>query len=584
MRLIDVKTLELQEFFDPAKMPPYAILSHVWRGEEVTFQEWERVHPPSYMNPNPHHNSNTNAAITRKSGYAKIIGACRRARADGFQYVWCDTNCIDKRSSAELSEAINSMYAWYRDSKVCYAYLFDVETKPQPGSFAKSLWFTRGWTLQELLAPTHVIFFSNEWKVLGDRKTVAGQISEITRIHIGALMDRETIREYSIAQRMSWAADRNTTRKEDIAYCLLGIFDINMPLLYGEGLKAFSRLQQEIIKVSDDQSILAWDLQNPNSQPWTSSLASSPTRFRLCGSIVRDSEIEASPYSITNLGISMNVPIIKTLDTQVVLAGLNCARELRGRSDQDIMNPESISIIRQYQVWIPLRRLGQQKYLKGHLPSSKIFLHQSYPQSGHPTLTDIFIGIGAPYFIPTNAPEKHLALMSSGLFFTVASGIMLPRVRMFKEVYPLGDLYMRVLKSRGISTLSHQLLSSDNLTVFFSIYWDKDGCPVDWEHTTVVDPKLQVSNRMASQREWSCLFGELSNHSCACCNTASSLQSLHNRLRQAYGKPLEAYIKEERTPWIWVESQRLFNLFGQQEVVVDVTFRDPPRFMSARVS
>ncbi|KAI1505822.1 heterokaryon incompatibility protein-domain-containing protein [Biscogniauxia marginata] len=311
MRLIDVKTLELKEFFGGANTPPYAILSHTWTGEEVTFQEWER---------------RGTAAVERKFGHAKIVGACRRARADGLAWLWCDTNCIDKRSSAELSEAINSMFAWYHDAKVCYAYLDDVDQKPD--SFAQSRWFTRGWTLQELLAPSRVVFFDRQWGVLGDRKDLASLISDITRIHIRVLNDRSKIWDYSIAQRMSWAADRTTTRLEDIAYCLLGIFDINMPLLYGEGPKAFIRLQQEIIKISDDQSILAWDWLNSQDQPLTPALAQSPSFFRSCGSIIRDTDIGRSPYSITNIGISIEVPKVYTLLHDIILIGLNCSREL----------------------------------------------------------------------------------------------------------------------------------------------------------------------------------------------------------------------------------------------------------------
>ncbi|KAI2613364.1 heterokaryon incompatibility protein-domain-containing protein [Hypoxylon sp. NC1633] len=135
MRLIDVNTLEMREFFG-RNIPPYAILSHTWGAEEVNFKEWKHRDNPS---------------IQRKEGYAKILGACRRARAGGLEYVWCDTNCIDKTSSQELTESINSMFTWYHDSVVCYAYLSDV--KPGGAVFAQSRWFTRGWTLQELIAP-----------------------------------------------------------------------------------------------------------------------------------------------------------------------------------------------------------------------------------------------------------------------------------------------------------------------------------------------------------------------------------------------------------------------------------------------
>ncbi|RYP37989.1 hypothetical protein DL767_002717 [Monosporascus sp. MG133] len=274
MRLINVSNGELKEVF-PERAPPYAILSHVWDDDkEVTFQEWAR--------------RDTDEAVRRKSGYQKIVGACQQAINDKLEWLWCDTNCIDKTSSAELTEAINSMFAWYTNSQVCYAYLEDVDFRStrvtrSSGSTAgvlnknaeenspdsvdtedvhplieKSRWFTRGWTLQELLAPSREVFFAKDWTALGDRNQLSRSISDITGIHIGALRDRSTIWQYSVAQRMSWAADRETTRPEDVAYCLLGIFNIHMPMLYGEGIDAFQRLQRAIIKITDDQSILAW--------------------------------------------------------------------------------------------------------------------------------------------------------------------------------------------------------------------------------------------------------------------------------------------------------------------------------------
>jgi hypothetical protein len=183
----------------------------------------------------------------KKAGYSKIRGCCKAAAADGFEYVWIDTCCIDKTSSSELSEAINSMYKWYQEAEVCYVYLADVFPDISTSSFAKSRWFTRGWTLQELIAPSSVIFFDAHWRDIGTKASLVKPIAEITGIHIDALSNGRVSR-FSVAQRMSWASRRETTREEDIAYCLLGIFSINMPLLYGEGQKAFLRLQEEIMK------------------------------------------------------------------------------------------------------------------------------------------------------------------------------------------------------------------------------------------------------------------------------------------------------------------------------------------------
>lgn len=221
-------------------IPSYAILSHTWRadGGEVTFKDLDEGTGKS------------------KAGYDKIRFCAQQAGRHGLQYLWVDTCCIDKSSSAELAEAINSMFQWYRGAAKCYAYLSDVHVPEYDEgystweqAFRKSRWFTRGWTLQELLAPTSVEFFSSEGKRLGDRTSLVQQIHEITGIAVGALHG-DSLQTFSIDERFSWAAGRQTTRKEDKAYCLLGIFDIYLPLIYGEGDNAFNRLKAEIAKVS----------------------------------------------------------------------------------------------------------------------------------------------------------------------------------------------------------------------------------------------------------------------------------------------------------------------------------------------
>lgn len=167
--------------------------------------------------------------------------------------------CIDKTSSAELTEAINSMFRWYKKSEVCYVYLSDVSSCDYIlEQFKKARWFQRGWTLQELIAPDNVIFYSKEWHQFGTKAGLSAFISDIT--NIGPLfLDSENLASASIAQKMSWASKRETSRPEDIAYCLLGIFDVNMPLIYGEGTKAFLRLQEEIMTTYPyDFTIFAW--------------------------------------------------------------------------------------------------------------------------------------------------------------------------------------------------------------------------------------------------------------------------------------------------------------------------------------
>ncbi|KAG4439200.1 hypothetical protein IFR05_005321 [Cadophora sp. M221] len=232
----------LTEFFDD-DIPDYAILSHRWGPEEVTFREL------------------TDGTSKGKAGYGKIQFCGAQARRDSLEYFWVDTCCIDKSSSAELSEAINSMFRWYQKAVTCYVYLSDVSTLKRKASdasaectwesaFRASKWFTRGWTLQELLAPRSVEFFSREGKRLGEKRTLEQQIHEITGIPAMALRDNP-LSHFDIDERFSWVKTRQTTRGEDKAYSLFGIFDVQMPLLYGEGEgKSFQRLREAIDKPS----------------------------------------------------------------------------------------------------------------------------------------------------------------------------------------------------------------------------------------------------------------------------------------------------------------------------------------------
>jgi hypothetical protein len=260
MRLLHTKKIELQEF-GPREVPNYAILSHTWEEEEVTLQD---IKTNEAMEP----------TRLRKSLKGMLVAA-----ADGFDYIWIDTCCIDKTSSAELSEALNSMYRWYQEAGECYAYLADVPhnsvnrvTGVTGPEFRKSRWFTRGWTLQELIAPSSVIFLDSDWQEMGTKSNLQRDISEITGIP-GNFLLGDDLRHASIAQRMSWASKRETTRIEDLAYCLMGLFGIYMPMLYGEGERAFIRLQEEIMRVSDDHSLFAWRSQRGsrgNSRKFTS--------------------------------------------------------------------------------------------------------------------------------------------------------------------------------------------------------------------------------------------------------------------------------------------------------------------------
>ncbi|KIM67914.1 hypothetical protein SCLCIDRAFT_60339, partial [Scleroderma citrinum Foug A] len=231
--------------FSDDEATEYAVLSHRWIEQEVDHDEMVEL---AKMD------KEERDEIRRRGGYRKILQGCKQAQKDGYEWLWVDTCCIDKRSSAELSEAINSMYRWYENAKVCYAYLHDV---PDPW-FPTTKWFSRGWTLQELIAPDNVQFFNKDWQCIGDKRTLAPTLQNITGVPEHILVDGLHGNRPCVAQIMSWAARRKTTRVEDRAYSLMGLLGVNMPMLYGEGKKAFHRLQLEIIRASNDQSIFAW--------------------------------------------------------------------------------------------------------------------------------------------------------------------------------------------------------------------------------------------------------------------------------------------------------------------------------------
>jgi hypothetical protein len=226
----------LVEFFK-STIPKYAILSHTWEEDEVTFEDLQK------------------RTSTKKAGYEKIRFCAEQANRDGLQYFWVDTCCIDKSNRAELTEAINSMFRWYRMSTKCYVYLSDVSTTAVNTdeltwelAFRRSRWFTRGWTLQELIAPISIDFFCRDLKWIGSKSSLEQQIHEITGIPKSALQGA-SLAQFNDKERFSWIQPRQTTVEEDKAYSLLGIFDVQMPLRYGEGMaNAFKRLEEEIDK------------------------------------------------------------------------------------------------------------------------------------------------------------------------------------------------------------------------------------------------------------------------------------------------------------------------------------------------
>ena len=264
------------------EIPPYAILSHTWEtgDQELTFQDMIR------------------GTGRYKAGYKKIQFCEEQAKKDNFQYLWVDTCCIDKSSSAELSEAINSMFRWYKLAAKCYVYLSDVSISNSDQSehysrsgwesaFRQSRWFTRGWTLQELLAAPSVDFYSREGKWLGDKKSLELDIHELSGIAITALQGAP-LSQFSVTERMLWAANRETTIEEDRAYCLLGIFDVHFPQIYGEGAEsAFRRLRKEIAifsgkKLEPDSLIKATDISAEPRDPPRLTDASAAEKTEAC--------------------------------------------------------------------------------------------------------------------------------------------------------------------------------------------------------------------------------------------------------------------------------------------------------------
>ncbi|KAL9632662.1 MAG: hypothetical protein Q9204_003704 [Flavoplaca sp. TL-2023a] len=292
MRLIDTWTYEIREI-SPGDKPTYAILSHTWGDDEYVFSDRHDLHR------------------RQSAGFKKISSCCALAAGQGYEHLWVDTCCIDKTSSAELTESINSMYRWYEEAKICYVYLsgFCLE-QAQHGigiRFQSSRWFTRGWTLQELLAPEVVVFYDADWTEIGSKTFLKDTLSEICCINIEHLSNPK---KASVATKMSWASKRQTTREEDIAYSLLGLFGVNMPLIYGEGANAFFRLQCEIIRSSADESLFAW--RDSRMLGYSGLLATSPRCFEESGGIVpiRLKELDRPPYFLTNQGLSIEVELL----------------------------------------------------------------------------------------------------------------------------------------------------------------------------------------------------------------------------------------------------------------------------------
>ncbi len=299
MWLLDTHTLTLHFFLSPESVKEgYLILSHVWNDEEQSFQDIQRIHERCDATGEDPHDLVS----------PKVRKTCELAERHGYKWAWIDTCCIDKTSSAELSETINAMYQYYAISLVCYVHLGDMveppnmsgfktdlldPTVPKTDPFSRCQWNQRGWTLQELIAPRLVYFLTTDWAYLGSKDDFADGLALATGIPASVLRLEQKPSEFSVAHRMSWAAKRKTRRIEDEAYCLLGIFGVNMPTLYGEGRRAFQRLQEEILRRTPDTTLFAWgrsvsldDLEDCQKDARTGLLATSPSDYE-SGSAIR---------------------------------------------------------------------------------------------------------------------------------------------------------------------------------------------------------------------------------------------------------------------------------------------------------
>jgi len=331
MRLLHTRTRLLEEFLDDGSIPPYAILSHTWGKEEISFKEMADL---------------TNVDI-HKEGYRKIDMACQVAAANGYEHIWIDTCCIDKSSSAELTEAINSMYNWYMRAEVCYVYFYDLMMAPtldgegdDPAlktreDLAKCKWFFRGWTLQELIAPRNIIFFDKDWETVGCKQSLVHELSTITNISETILQHKQDLSSVSVAQKMSWAAHRHTTRVEDTAYCLLGIFGVHLHFIYGEKDRAFRRLQEAILTSGSDLSIFAWrrprSTHNNQSREYCGVLASEPSWFSESGSLAKKRRYDRAELFPCNGAIKVKMQFLVEMThhngSYRYLLPLDCAHE-----------------------------------------------------------------------------------------------------------------------------------------------------------------------------------------------------------------------------------------------------------------
>lgn len=403
-----------------------------------------------------------------------------------------------------------------------------------------------------------------DWGLLGHKSDLADLISASTRIHREALEDPAAIINFSIAQRMSWAADRQTTVIEDMAYCLLGIFNINMSMLYGQGYGAFQKLQHEIIKISDDQSIFAWAMDDDDRVAWNGALATSPGSFRNCGSIVRDRESMRDPYSRTNIGLKMRIPMITNSSSTQSFIGLGCFLELKGEESVGGLVKTSRRLIR---VWIPVRkrRLGG-PYERIHSPSSHVYIQKSYPASKVLDSPEIILRESPVH--PSSGPEMALGENRpdrTGIIVAVGFGNMNIVSNAYKDLWHPRNFQVIPLGVREPGNLSHKIIASGSHGVVLSVLWDEHCKPRMQKHTTLHDINMtHILTTLCSQLQ---IEGQSRRGS------GDDDDRVHESIRSHYQEAIAA-VHSNDAPIIIVEDEPLYDMHRSPFVMVDIVFKE----------
>jgi hypothetical protein len=436
--------------------------------------------------------------------------------------------------------------------------------------FKKSRWWKRGWTLQEFLASKVVRFFSNDWTPLGTKQQLAEWIPQFTTIHQKVIEDRDAIQKYSVAQRMSWVSERQTTLVEDMAYCLMGLFNINMPMMYGEGEEAFLRLQKEIIAKSDDQSIFAWNLPKPNPASWTGILAESPSYFQHCGSIVQECDFERISYSVTNVGLSIKGSTILSADSKTFYLNLACSLELRVQTGKKPDTSKQQPRVR-LPVWIALRLQRGGHYERGHVPKSTFHFESSYPVFQTTLDWQFMIALsvrGDETPTPFDMVRQIESSSCSGIIVRNGFGVMdVPSGAYPKAWNPLAHFFTS-LRPRGISTLSHELVCGGSFTVVISVFWDELGQPQQRMVTRFHDPSQHIANSLSNA------FPINEN--------TTEIEAFHGSMKAMFQNAIAD--GQQDAPLVIVRREHKQDLHDHAQVVADIVFGEKPQRGAVRSS